>query len=199
VNHGRPHKCRAPNLGSMQGPDSAHPYMEFTKVANYLTLKISRSRITTNSQSASQSWCQAPIWGPRLILLSPWNFLQAVACLLFCSALSDERMGLWFTCTIASAPCQSSHSWVCPLWWEDESVIYLYNCFWALPEQSLLGRSPAELTAIFYCLIWDSPNLEGQVPAFISPKEQAGPVIPPGTGFPFCRLLRLAETTVEVF
>jgi hypothetical protein len=29
----------------------------------------------------------------------------------------------------------------------------LYNCFWALPEQSLLGRSPAELTAIFYCLI----------------------------------------------
>jgi hypothetical protein len=30
----------------------------------------------------------------------------------------------------------------------------LYNCFWALPEQSLLGRSPAELTAIFYSLIF---------------------------------------------
>jgi hypothetical protein len=29
----------------------------------------------------------------------------------------------------------------------------LYNCFWALPEQSLLSRSPAELTAVFYCLI----------------------------------------------
>jgi hypothetical protein len=29
----------------------------------------------------------------------------------------------------------------------------LYNCFWALPEQSLLGRSRSELTAIFYCLI----------------------------------------------
>jgi hypothetical protein len=28
----------------------------------------------------------------------------------------------------------------------------LYNCFRVLPEQSLLGRSPAELTAIFYCL-----------------------------------------------
>jgi hypothetical protein len=28
-----------------------------------------------------------------------------------------------------------------------------YNCFWALPEQSLLGRNPVELTAIFYCLI----------------------------------------------
>jgi hypothetical protein len=44
----------------------------------------------------------------------------------------------------------------------------LYNCFWALPEQSLLGRSPAELTALFYCLIWDSTNLEGQVPVFQS-------------------------------
>jgi hypothetical protein len=31
------------------------------------------------------------------------------------------------------------------------------------------------------------------------PQEQGGPVIPPGTGFPFCRLLRLAATTVEVF
>jgi hypothetical protein len=29
----------------------------------------------------------------------------------------------------------------------------LYNCSWALPEQSLLGRSPAELTTIFDCLI----------------------------------------------
>jgi hypothetical protein len=31
------------------------------------------------------------------------------------------------------------------------------------------------------------------------PQEQGGPVIPPGTGFPFCRLLLLARTTVEVF
>jgi hypothetical protein len=43
----------------------------------------------------------------------------------------------------------------------------LYNCFWALPEQSLLG-SPAELTAFFYCLIRDSTNLEVQVPVFRS-------------------------------
>jgi hypothetical protein len=50
---------------------------------------------------------------------------------------------------------------------------FLYNCFWYLPEHSLLGRSPAELTAIFYCLIWDSVLLR--------------------------RLLRLAGTTVEVF
>jgi hypothetical protein len=75
----------------------------------------------------------------------------------------------------------------------------LYNCFWPLPEQSLLGQSPAELTAISYCLIWDSLNLEGQVPVFISPKEQGGPDIPLSTGFLFCRLLRLVRTTVEVF
>jgi hypothetical protein len=48
----------------------------------------------------------------------------------------------------------------------------LYNCFWALPERSLLGLSPAELTALFYCLIWDSSNLEGQVPVFISPRNR---------------------------
>jgi hypothetical protein len=36
-----------------------------------------------------------------------------------------------------------------PLWREDVSVIYSYNCFWALPKQSLLGRSPAELRPYF--------------------------------------------------
>jgi hypothetical protein len=39
----------------------------------------------------------------------------------------------------------------------------------------------------------DSPNLEDQVSVFISPQEQGGPYISPGTGFPFRRPLRLAE------
>jgi hypothetical protein len=57
---------------------------------------ISRSwsYITTDSQSARLSWCQAPIWDLWPIFLSPWNFLQTVACLLFYTALSDERTGL---------------------------------------------------------------------------------------------------------
>jgi hypothetical protein len=76
---------------------------------------------------------------------------------------------------------------------------FLYNCFWALPEQSLLGRSPAELTAIFYFLIWNSPIPGGPSPRIYIPQEQGGPVVPPGTGFPFRRLLRLAGTTVEGF
>jgi hypothetical protein len=65
-----------------------------------------------------------------------------------------------------------------PLWQEDGSVIYLYNCFWALPEQSLVGRSSAELTITFYCLIRDSPNLEGQVPVFISPRKRVAQLYP---------------------
>jgi hypothetical protein len=58
----------------------------------------------------------------------------------------------------------------------------LYNCFWALSEQSLLGRSPAELTAILYCLIWDSPNLESQVSVFISPRNRVAQLYPRALG-----------------
>jgi hypothetical protein len=36
------------------------------------------------------------------------------------------------------------------------------------------------------------PQPEGPGPCIYIPYEQGGPVIPPGTGFPFCRLLRLA-------
>jgi hypothetical protein len=51
-----------------------------------------------------------------------------------------------------------------------------------LPEQSLLSRSPVELTAIFYSLIWDSPNLEGQVPVFISPRNRVAQWYPRALG-----------------
>jgi hypothetical protein len=69
-----------------------------------------------------------------------------------------------------------------PLWREDGSVIYSYNCFWALPEQSLSGPSRAELTAIFYCLIWDSHNLQGQV-VFISPRKRVAQLYPRALGY----------------
>jgi hypothetical protein len=58
----------------------------------------------------------------------------------------------------------------------------VYNCFWALPEQSFLGRSPAEFTAIFYCPFWDSPNLEGQIPIFISPRNRVTQLYPRALG-----------------
>jgi hypothetical protein len=58
----------------------------------------------------------------------------------------------------------------------------LYNCFWALKEHSHLCPSPAELTAIFYCLIWDTTNLEGQVPVFISPRNKVAQLYPRALG-----------------
>jgi hypothetical protein len=74
-----------------------------------------------------------------------------------------------------------------PLWREDGYVIYLYNCFWALPEQSLFGRSPAELTTIFYCLIWDYPNMECQVPVFVFPRNRVAQLYPRALGTNSCR------------
>jgi hypothetical protein len=35
-----------------------------------------------------------------------------------------------------------------PLCGEDGSIIYSYNCYWALPALSLSGPSPAELETI---------------------------------------------------
>jgi hypothetical protein len=67
--------------------------------------------------------------------------------------LPNERMGLQFTRTIASGPCQS-----------------------------LSGLSPAELATTFQCFIWDSLNLEGQVLVFLSPRNRVAKVISPGTG-----------------
>jgi hypothetical protein len=54
----------------------------------------SQSHITIDSQSASPSWCQAPIWDPRPIFLCSWDFLLDSCSLLFYRALSDERTGL---------------------------------------------------------------------------------------------------------
>jgi hypothetical protein len=77
------------------------------------------------------------------------------------------------------------HYFVAPSLTRGRICNLLYNCFCTLPEQSLLGLSPAELIAIFYCLIWDSPNLEGQVPVFISPGTGWPPNYTPGHWVPF--------------
>jgi hypothetical protein len=44
-----------------------------------------------------------------------------------------------------------------------------------LAMQSLNGPSGAEPVTILYCFIWDSPNVEGQVPVYTSPMK-SGPV-----------------------
>jgi hypothetical protein len=74
----------------------------------------------------------------------------------------------------------------------------LYNCCWALPSQPRSGLSPAELTTIFYSLIWDSPNLESQVPVFISSRNRVAQLYPRALGS-LLSPLATRRATVEVF
>jgi hypothetical protein len=48
--------------------------------------------------------------------------------------------------------------------------------------QSLNGPCHAEPVTILYCLTWDSPNLEGQVPVFISPRNRMAQLYPRALG-----------------
>jgi hypothetical protein len=80
-----------------------------------------------------------------------------------------------------------------PLWREDGSVIC--NCWWSSPAQLFSVPSPAGLITIFYCLGFETPPTCRASAPYIYiyiPEQQGGLVIPPGTGYPFHRLLRLA-------
>jgi hypothetical protein len=90
--------------------------------------------------------------------------------LLFWSALSDERTGLQFAVAAGLA----------------SAVPLGFGSRWA-QDHILLSQ--------FLRL----PQPGGPGPRIYIPQEQGGPVIPPGTGFPLRRLLRLAGTAVEVF
>jgi hypothetical protein len=68
-----------------------------------LTFSQSQSHVTTDGQSASLSWNNAPIWD----LQPDFYYCQTVAGLLMWGALSDERTGLSFT--VAPGPCQCRH------------------------------------------------------------------------------------------
>jgi hypothetical protein len=116
--------------------------------------------VMTDGQSASLSWCQAPVWGLR----PDFYYCQKVAGLLMWDAVSDERTGMPFT--TAAGPRQRSHSWV-----------RVSRDSWP------------------YFTVSDSrlPQPGGSGPCIYIPTEQGDPVIPPGTGFPFRHLLRLAE------
>jgi hypothetical protein len=109
----------------------------------------SYSYVTTDGQSASLCWCQAPIWG-----LGPdFYHCQIFAGLLMWGALSDERAGLLFT--IAAGPRQHSHFWV---------------------------RARGNRGHILLSQIRDFPNLEGQVPVFISPRNRVAHLYPQALG-----------------
>jgi hypothetical protein len=90
-------------------------------------------------------------------------YCQTVACFLMWGALSDERTGLPFT--IAAGPRQRSHYWV---------------------------RVPRDSWPSFTVSDSRLPQPGGPGTRIYIPQEQRGTVIPPGTGFSFRRLLRLA-------
>jgi hypothetical protein len=90
-------------------PASATSFSLLTMATlNWLDYNSSQSQsyITTDGQSASLSWCQAPISGLR----PDFYYCQTVAGLLMWGALSDERTRLPFT--VSAGPRQSSHSWI---------------------------------------------------------------------------------------
>jgi hypothetical protein len=80
------------------------------------------------------------------------------------------------------------HSWIdvgCPLWWADMSCHLQLQL--ALASAAILrseSHSTYEHTSILLSQIQDSPNLEGQVPLFLSFRNK----VSPGTEFPFHHL-----------
>jgi hypothetical protein len=121
----------------------------------YLTRRTYNSDIKSQSQSASRSWCQAPIWDPKT------NFSHS---------LFDYFLDSFGFVDVGR-----------PLWREVGSVLSSF-CR-ASPAQPFSDLSPTGLMSIVYCLyFWDSPNLEGQVPVFISPRNRVAQLYPRALG-----------------
>jgi hypothetical protein len=68
------------------------------------------------------------------------------------------------------------------LWYEEGFVVY--KCSWSSSVQSFLGPSPVWLMVIFYSPRFETPpNLEGQVPVFISPRNRVTRLYPQTLSF----------------
>jgi hypothetical protein len=62
-----------------------------------------------------------------------------------------------------------TRGWVCNL---------LYNCFWALPEQSLLGQSRTGPITILTVSSETPPTCRARSPVFISPRNKVSQLYP---------------------
>jgi hypothetical protein len=115
------------------------------------------------SNQSNQSYVTTEVSQLVCLLRPDFYYCQTVAGLLMWGALSEKRAGLPFT--IAAGLRQRSHSWV-----------RVFRDSWP------------------YFIFSDSrlPQLGGPGTRIFIHQEQGGPVTPPGTGFPFRRLLRLA-------
>jgi hypothetical protein len=108
------------------------------------TLFQSQNYVTTDSQSASLSWCQDP------------------------PGAQDQIFG-----TVSCGYIDVGR----PPWREDRSVVY--NCCWPRQRSHSQVRVPQDSWPHITASDSRLPNLEGQVPVFISVQVQGGPVIPP--------------------
>jgi hypothetical protein len=129
----------------------------------------SRSHITTDSQLATQSWCQAPIWDQFYFLLEI-SFRQLWVCNFVAPSLTRGR--------------------VCNL------LVQLLLGLARAVTLVLKSRRTHGHILLFHLRL---PQPGGPGSRIYIPQVQGGTFIPPGTRFPFCRLLRLAGTMVEVF
>jgi hypothetical protein len=112
----------------------------------------SQSYVTTDCQSASLSWCQAPIWGLRPDLIT---VRQLRVCWSGAFSLMRER--------------------VCCL-----------QLLLVLTSAVVLGSSGRGLVNhILLSQIRDSPNLDGQVPVFISLRNRVAQLYPQALGSVF--------------
>jgi hypothetical protein len=119
----------------------------------------SQSYIMTDSESASLSWCQAPIWDLRPIFLS----------------LEIVFRQLWICYFVAPS---LTRGWVC-------NLLLLLVLTSAVP----LGSESLETqdhTLLFQFLRLPQPG--GPGPRIYIPQEQGGPDIPPDTRFSFRHL-----------
>jgi hypothetical protein len=167
------------------------PYTVWT--VEWRTGSVSESYITTDGQSASLFSNKAPIWGLR----PDFYYRQTVAGLIMWGALSDERAGLLFT--TAAGPRKRSHFRVrvadLLIWGalSDERTCLPFTTA-AGPRQRSHFRVRVPWDWWPYFTVSDSilPQPGGPGPRIYIPQGQGGPVILPGTRFPFRRLLRLA-------
>jgi hypothetical protein len=136
---------------------------QLTRCSNFVCSPLHSSRsqsyVTTDCQSSSLSWCQAPIWGPGPDFVTS----RQIEGLLIWGAFSETRLGLLFT--ITAGPRQRSYSRV---------------------------RVPRGSWPYFTLSDLRFPQPGGQGPRIYIPQKKGVPLISPGTGFSFRRLLRLA-------
>jgi hypothetical protein len=135
-------------------------------LADWLTVSLyhcltRQSYLTTDGQSASLSWCQATIrTRDQFFFLLEIFFRQLRACYFVAPSLTRGRV-----CNLVLLQGLDS---AVPLWCESH------------------GTQDRILLSQFLRLL--QPGRPG--PRIYIPQEQGGPVIAPGTEFPFCRLLR---------